>query len=271
MKIKLEGFDFLKDRLISEGNELVEMGEEIKLSTKTDGPFPAPILEALGIKVDNLPETYRIVKFFNYDFSPQTIVTIPIVGMMQSGLGFPLESGLAARFIDKEPDIFSSDTLIEVLREMHYVGFVYAAYNTDKLCSFGLGAGMYIYNLLESLEGKLTSFINLEDRLLESWTLSVVLSRYPFPFRKSDSELCFKVTPQAKRHLHLFNTEKNKSMFYTSNTFLGIATSWATTLHEAENRVMRTLDGLDIHAKQYRKDLADSVQWYKIKDYVITS
>jgi hypothetical protein len=270
MKIKLNGFEFLKQRFLNEGDELVTHGADLYLNEEADGAFPKAMLDALGITLDKGPEIYRFLKFFNKDFSPQTIVALPLRGLIGEGLGYDTEVGMACRFVSAEPDIFMNEILIETLQEMNYTGFVYAAYN-DELCSFGLGAGMAFYNVLESIEGTLTDFLNINDRLLESWTLSILLTRYPYPFKLKANNIAFKIYPQAYKHMHLWDCQKNKNLFYTNSTKIGVACSWATTLLEAEKRVLRTLDGLEIPQKQYRRDIASSVRWFEIKNQVMTS
>lgn len=270
MRIKLNGFEFLRDRLMCEGNDIVSTAPDIYLNSTADGAFPGAMLEAMGISLNSGPEKYRLLKFFHEDFSPQTIVALPIVGFMGEGLGLELIAGTACRFVSSEPDVFMNEVLIDTLKEMNYTGFVYAAYG-EELCSFGLGAEYAFYNILESIEGKLTDFLTLKDRLLESWTMSVLLSRYPYPFQEKHSNIAFTVMPQVKKHLHLFNVKKDKNMYYTNSTKLGIACSWATTLSEAEKRVLRTLDGLDIPQKQYRRDLSSSIKWFEVKNQIMVS
>jgi len=209
MKIKIVGFPFLHDRLLEEGNEFVKSGEDIFLNEQADGELPRVVVESLGLEVRQEKEYFSVVKFFHEGFSSQTIVAIPMRGFMPGGLGLDMVSGYACRFVDKAPPLFENESLGEMLREMRYTGFLTAGFGRD-LCSLRLGAGLVFYNVLEGIPGLLTDFLTKRGRLLESWTYSVLLSRYPFPAEGKAERIAFAVDPSASRHLHFFGAERSR-------------------------------------------------------------
>ena len=270
MKVKLVGFDFLRERLTQEGCEFVGSGEELFLNEQADGELPKVVLSSLGIKTRNEPERFGVMKFFHNGFSPQTIVTLPVWGMMPGNLGANIQTALAARFIPSTPPVFENEDLSLTLAEMNYTGFVTAGFG-QELCSLRLGAGMAFYNVMEGIPGLLIDFLTGKNMLLESWTYSVLLSRFPYPAMEKADRVAFSVDPQARGHLWFFKVQRQKNAFFTADTRIGIATSWATTLHEAARRVLRTLEGINIPEKQYRTDLTNACRWYEVKEHQAVS
>ncbi len=271
MKIKLEGYEFLKERLETEGTELVNNDWDIRLNEMSEGKIPRSIVESLGVDLVEGEELFRFVKLFNKDFSPQTLVAIPIVGMMNGGLGYNTTVGMGCRFVNTEPDIFFNQSFTDTLNEMDFTGFISALMSPHGLIELRMGAGMALYNILEGVQGRLEDFLSLKERLLESWTLSVALSRYPYPYENKFKPVSFVVSKKAQEHFYPFKCSQRKNLFSTEHTFVGLATSWATTLQEAEKRVLRTLNGIELPAKQYRTDLCQAVRWQDVKDYAETS
>lgn len=277
MKVRLSGrvMNALAYQLIEEGEELVGEGEELLLTdTLTKGlgivvggdcTFPRVVVEAMGYELSLAPRQVSVLRWFDREWRPQVILGFPLLTHMSHDLGAPAECGIACRYIHSGPlvELFDNSMLATTLREMKYIGLVTISTTLEgDVTQVQTGAPCFaIFNLLEGIRGRTVEFFTGETpALMESWTVGLVLSRFPWPFITSMSSVqVYGITPAIKKHLWLLDTISYKRAFTCEGPLIGVATAWSQTLSEATRRVMRTLDAVECPERQYRTDVVTSV------------
>lgn len=261
MKIKLTGYETLKRPLVLEGHEIVleEAGVEFDEGKELDIPLSGVGLLQLPMTTVSGGELVRTIRWFDGEWwSQQTLLGIPLLTMMNDGLGESVETGLVCKFInsDRLNALFANAGLVSFLMKMKHVGFVTLALGQDlNVLSVRLGAGIGLFNALEGFAGPTLDLLMHGGPLLESWTVSIVVSRYPFPMMDMATErIYFENGNPAEKHLWFYGLEGFRYSFYTERTKVCVASAWATTLGDACNRVYRTCRELVIPKKQYRTD-----------------
>jgi hypothetical protein len=204
-------------------------------------------------------------------WTSQVLVGLPLVGLMENGLGRQISVGCCASYLDekslecKAVQVSLRPELVVLLQEMNHngpVSFWFSAVD-GGLASLETGIPSWgLYNLLEGVPGKLSEFFSRpnEMRLRESWTSSLVLSRYPWPCKTHTEEnLQFNnLNDEIEKHFWLGEHTQFKSSLYTRSTLIGVCTSWARTMLEAATRSSRTAQNLQITEAQYRRDSAQT-------------
>lgn len=295
MKIKLNGpfSSALRYALVKEGNEVVEESPEMIITDTLlepikgvaivggDYTFPLVVAESLGIPMaQSLPVDFVVSRYYDHGWRDQTLVGVPLLTTMNCGLGSeaPNGVGFAARYIHDGPllELFDNSKLDAVLSKMPYSGFV-------SFCgSLSLGNGLFsvtklscgipFYGLYSALEGastRISDFFSGESpRLLESWTVGLIVTRSPWPFAEVSHRVFIdNLNESVRKHLWLPYITTYKKSAYTDYTFLGVSTSWAKSLGEAGRRVLRTLKNLSVDSKQHRTDLVSVVsqKWHLLQ------
>jgi hypothetical protein len=184
---------------------------------------------------------------------------------MNNELGSPAEAGMACRYIHESPlcDVFGNETLQAALREMQYVGLVSVSMVLDgRVTGIQTGAPCWgLYNLLEGIRGRTVEFLTGETTgLMESWTVGLLMSRFPWPFEARHSQVKIGgMTPAIEKHFWSLETSGYKRAFVSTGPLVGVATAWSPTLSEANRRALRTLEAIELPGKQYRTDVVSSV------------
>lgn len=264
MKVKLIGYNTLERAIKMEGDIIVEKDEELLLDESNEKSLPEVAMDALGFSFGHGNEAFSVTKRFAKSWGTQTFVSFPLPYLMDGDLGYKMEAGRTGRYIQDNPYDTLFENLNVLLSEMKYQGFVSLRFNQKKeLVDIFFGAGLALYCMLEGVKGKITKFFTGEEGVLESWTISLILSRYPYPFKETSNRLFLKIFPSIEKHLWFYALKSHRKSFYIDSTKICIVSAWATSLNEAARRVYRTCEGLDIPLKQYRIDVAPyaSKQW----------
>ena len=280
----LEEFAPLKRHLELEGNKFVN-GSEIKdadlvISTKLRenvkgvekdvpvvGGFSRYRDEALKM-MGYIPSARRkegdlvFTRWFDFNSSwhNQISVGIPLDRFMVGGLGPKIDSGYASRYI-QSTTIFDRPGLSGLLEALRFIGWVSIEVSSEdgsvtQLYTWAHPIGMY--NILEGVPGSLAEwFLNpFNVRLTESWVVSVLISRYPFPHSlEGDKIVLDGISTSTEKHYWLYGPEEFKRSLSSTSTVLGIATAWDKTLHGASDLLYSKLDRLRIENIQYRTDV----------------
>jgi hypothetical protein len=262
MKIKLLGYETLKRPLTLEGHEIVTDGAEFSFDESKELEIPlsgVSLLDLPATKMDEDGELARCIRWFDGEWwSTQTLLGIPLLTMMNDNLGEARETGLVCKFVnsDKLNGLFSNAGLVSFLMKVKHRGFVTITLGQDLgVLSIKLGAGIGLFNALEGFSGPILDLLLKGGPLLESWSVSIVVSRYPYPLYEVATErLYFKDGNPAEKHLWFFGLEGFRFSFYTERTKVCVASAWARTLGDACNRVYRTCRELAIPKKQFRTD-----------------
>ena len=257
MKVKLRGYNTLRRTIELEGDSIVEKDEDLFLDENIEGSITTVAAEALGFSFGIGDEAYMVTKRYNSGWDNQTYISYALRTLMNNDLGFPLEVGRAGRYIQDKICCDHFEKLNSLLDEMNYFGFISLKFNADNnLIDVLFGAGLALYGMLEGVSGKISSFFKDSGKILESWSVALVLSRYPYPFKPTCDRLFFDLPPSVAKHLWFFDLKGFRKGFYTDKTAICIVSAWATSLNEAARRVYRTCQGLDVPLKQYRTDVA---------------
>lgn len=273
MKVKLEGkWIYLKHRLELEGDEVVKAEEDIILSdvfsSSTIGGsfvFPDVLLETCGFEMSKESVDLVIFRWFSKDWFPQTIVSLPLIGLMNENLGPLVQVGSVASFSHNEKlsELFENTILTSTLKEMGLVGFVSISLDSfGKVVSLQAGTPHEEFlSVLEGTKGRIVDFLTgKEPVFLESWTASLALSRSPWPHDlKGDRGFIEGITKDSDKHLWLGDVVRYRKSIYSDSTFLGYSTAWAVTPGEACRRALRTLRNLKVDGKQYRTDMGPTI------------
>lgn len=277
MKVRLSGrtMGALTHQLVEEGEELVNEGEELLLTdTLTKGlstvvggdcTFPRVVVEAMGFEPSLAPRQVCVMRWFDQGWRPQVILGFPLLTHMPHDLGAPCECGIACRYIHGGPlvELFDSPMLASTLREMKYIGLVTISTTIEgDVTQVQTGAPCYaLFNVLEGIRGRTVEFFTGETpALMESWTVGLVLSRFPWPFVTPMPPVQVNgIMPAIEKHLWLLDTTSYKRAYTCDGPVVGVATAWSQTLSEATRRVMRTLDAVECPGRQYRTDVVTSV------------
>jgi len=245
--------------VISETNTLVRDDRFIYSHIE----FPHAILKALNLDVVFSETKYFFTKWYDYKqgWGKQTFLGIPIHGFMDGGLGRETTTSVCGRYVEgyKTPDIFTSDILHGFLNDLCCRGFVtieFSAHHEITIIRTGVPYGG-LYNILEGAKGTLVEFLlnPFENRLIESWTSNVLVSRYPFPFELSCNKISIhNVTPEVEAHVWFYDIDRFRRSISTKSTKVARVTAWGQSLSESNRRVLRTAFELSIPLKQFRLD-----------------
>lgn len=258
MKIKLTGYETLKRPLVLEGHEIVSEGAEVEFDEAKELEIPPSGVELLQLPASEGEELLRVIRWFDGEWwSQQTLLGIPLLTMMNDNLGEVTETGLVCKFVnsDRLNALFANAGLVSLLMKMKHRGFVTLFLGRDLgVLKLRLGPGIGLFNVLEGFNGPILDLLLRGGPLLESWSVSIVVSRYPFPFDETGERLYFEAGNPAEKHLWFYGLEGFRRSFFTDRTKVCVASAWARTLGDACNRVYRTCRELNIPKKQYRTD-----------------
>jgi hypothetical protein len=249
----------LKSRIERDGDELVHERSKADVVIPTSFMIPKEVLPSFGFECSTAEPNYTVSRWWNgQSWMPQLIVGVPLLRLMNNGLGLRVPVGYAARFVptfSREED-FENPTLQSFLQESKFQGFCTFAYVQESVCEVhtGLPYGL-TYNLLESVRGKLGEWFLRPGRLLESWTCSLLVSRPCFPFQRN-SLVQHSVYYDLSQSTYEDQTvEGHVHMFPNNSTQVAFVTAWSRSLHDSSERVLNVCRCLKVPDKQYRTDL----------------
>lgn len=281
-QMTLEG-DFVTE--VSKPSDAVECDLVITDTTMIDSPapvvggdreIPAAMASAFGYDASSArrPEFF-LSKWFDRiaGWGDQTLIGIPLYGLMNNNLSVQVPVGSALRYINKSPlsDMFSNVRLEKLLHDASFTGFVsiWLILGDSPLVT-NISTFLPFYSLFAVIEGctsKISDFLSGTSRLRESWTVSLLVSRWPFPAEGPVERVNVNgLHNEVLRHFWTPYVHSHRKSYYTDNTLIGIATSWSPHLREANRRSVRTAGAIQVENKQYRTDLASVVQitWARI-------
>ncbi len=269
MKVALDGrYRILERNIRLEGDEVVPRtaGPDVLLGWPSEYVFPRAIVESMGFEPSEGPPDFYAFRWSDSgEWRDQVLVGFPLRTLMDGDLGPPVEAGMACRFVPRESpagEAFERRELADALQYLDYRGFVTIGLSIEdlelRLKEVRIGWVPYwgFLNALEGVPGRILEWVaNPDVRLMESWTVSLLLSRWPYP-AKQKSERAFIGIPgrEAEKHLWLWNVEGHRKSLYTDGTLVGVATAWSPTLSEACRRAIRTLSNVELEGKQFRLD-----------------
>jgi hypothetical protein len=196
-------------------------------------------------------------------WNSQTLFGIRLQGLMNSNIGADVEVGCATRFVrsEKLDELFTNPLLCSHLESQKFVGFLTLGLTPEvdvTSVSFSLPPYAW-FALVEGCDEEIGEFFSnpLRSRVRESWVVSQLLSRFPFP--AANTYMGISISPpldDARRHFHPFVPLG----VHTTSTRIAVVSAWGLTLQEASRRVGRTLDAFPLLEKQYRTDVSRAVE-----------
>lgn len=276
MRIHLLGesrdFSLLEGKIEREGDEVVE-GEDVGESGLVvssnlgqgrgvfyhDIELPQQITEVLGLKVRPSNPDYFLSRWWDGEFSDQTLLSFPSFGLMNYDLGPQICTGCCSRFVDSLAfDHLFTASMGGYLKEIGLSGFVSIGMTLGgEVTGVWLGLPFFsLFNLLECSRQTISETLSSPNRFLESWTASVLISRSPFPYSEtSDPTTVEGIPASALRHLWLYPHTIVRKSPTTSLTRIAVSSSWHQYSDGAEHFAYLAAWGIEVEGKQFRTDV----------------
>lgn len=264
MKVFLgESVKGLRKRVEEEGDEVVEKGWEREICREEE-KIEKGSLDLLGFETGEEKDVrfFLAKSFCAGELGDQTIVGLPIVGMMDGGLGAREIVGWGTRFVtfDERIKLFRKACVQELVRSLKAPGgFLGIWFDKDskviKISTFL--PPLAFYPLMENVKSKISDFY--EHRLRPSWSVGYMLTASPFPGKKeSYRRFAVKVPKVVRTHYSHFGGF-SRDTYYSDTLDVGVVTAWSDSLKNACSRVQRTMENIDFEGKQHRLDLFSSL------------
>ena len=157
-----------------------------------DEDIPIELVKAMGYKVESVRSDFVVFKWFDSlgGWGTQTILGFPLNGHMDQGLGLDTPSGIGLRYVSGTimEELFSNTNLITTLKELGHNGFVSfgCSFTKRSFIVNTLSTNPPPYGIFAVMEGcgiKISEFFSdpLGYKLMESWSVGLLLSRCPWP------------------------------------------------------------------------------------------
>lgn len=120
-----------------------------------------------------------------------------------------------------------------------------------------------LYNLLSGVPKSLSGFFArpFETHLHESWTVGILISRYPYPYELVGEKVILEGLDRGvEKNFWCFSPVEFNGVVHTEETRLGIVCHWGAFLHEACERSYATAGCLSVKDIQWRDDLQMTVK-----------
>ena len=230
-------------------------------------------------EADVRDKDFELVKWWDQGqgFRDFTLIAFPMVGTWSQGLGYPALLGYSARYVIpvKIDSFFNSEVLHSFLNHSKYNGPVSALFSFEEALEgvrfLGVNTGfqMHLFNLLEGVSGRLMDFfmgVCLSPK--ESWTISLHLSVFPWPYEDKEAIVEGLHRRDVSRHFYKFEGRREKDLWITKQGEVGVASAWSPNLNDAGSRVLRTMENIKLSRKQYRTDIVPVTKrlWRRVVD-----
>lgn len=220
-----------------------------------------------------------VVKWFDRSqgFHPQLLLGFPVSKFMVGDLGTCVQAGMGARYMsecDLLQDLFMGNVALKAtLEAMGFSGPVIIERDsrTKGVVSIHMGLrSIVLYNMFEGLPCSIVEWLDdpLSKTLYQSWTVNILVSRYPYPFQLEDGNVPLTgLTRSAEKHFWTFGGTEFKRSVSTHQTRLGLATGWGQTLSDAGRTSLSLARSVDVPDVQYRTDVPLVVgdRWHDVQ------
>lgn len=232
----------------------------------------------LGIEPSGKEPTHVVVRWFaNGAYLHQTFVGIPLLGLMDGGLGPPVESGMAGRYIQSHAfeEHFSNPNLLALLKDTSHHGPVSFTFSYHDLVRFQLGIPFWgVYAILEGIRGStFAEWLASPTRLYESWCGALLVSRFPYPAEQRDSRTS--VFGIEEQKVWMLGGEKHRDGYVTDETLIGVVSGRGGegrgSLNDVGRKILHTCQQIKLEGIQYRTDMAEWVRgkWAELREFAI--
>lgn len=262
----------LKKHLEAQGDQLVT-AESCTAELVVENPIELDP-DLVGISRAIGDPTHTVTRWYTEgEFSQQTYVGIPLIGVMNDSNGAKVPVGLVGRYV--RPELFSwlfqEDGLLSFLKELNYSGFITYKLAWNDVVGLQTGVPYWgIYGILEGVRGaKISDWLSRPFRLYETWTASVLVSRFPYPGKDTGERTS--VGGLEGEHTWVLGGDEFKGVRMTGETEIAVVT-WADgVINEMARGVRRVCQEIKIEGVQYRTDLADiaRLRWSELRERAI--
>lgn len=283
MRVFLSGVEFegFRQRLERDGHEVVESSTKADLalvSSPTSSEFrpvsgqrvvyggvtlPRLSLQAAGLAVDPVVEQrqslFTLSRWFDQNGWREDLdlFGVPLVGLMNEGLGAPVEVGWVGH-PSKDSCLFEhfhNPVLGEIFKKFEHRGFVTIRTTREGVVECHTGLPRWAgYAAGEGVKGGLAEWCEKPSPFLDSWTAALLVSRWPWPAEAKGDEAEVGSPLEAERHVWRLGRANAWTEARTKRTEVLVVSSWAKDLSEATWRALRTCRNLTLPCKQYRTD-----------------
>lgn len=232
--------------------DTVGQGTELDLRTRF---VPLSVLEAVGLETTDGPPTGFVTRWFDGEWHPQEFLGCRIRGVMNENLGLNMVSGYGGRYGHVE-GVWTPE-LAGLLKEMEIRNFVTLGLNGGKIACCQSGVPFPgLFCLLEGIPSRLAKWLIEPRELMESCVVSIVVTRYPWPFQESHERASVGgITSGLLKHFWSTTLKSHRKGYYVDDTFVGVSTGWARNFGEANARALVSCWTLQVSGKQFRTDL----------------
>jgi len=243
-----------------EGDTITEEEPELELDLRTE-TLPLQGLQALGYEtVSGVPEFYAC-RWFDGEWHSQEFLGVRVCGVMNENLGWDVPTGFGGFYhrsgFEWKPELAS------VLKQMKVRNFVSIGLTSDLKVT-GLQTGIPFPGLFCVLEGipcRLGEWLAGPREILESATVSVAVTRSPFPYQGQDKKVLVDgLSMSVLKHLWLPFTRRFRKGWFTESTLVGVASGWAKDWSGANWRALVSCRAVGVLQKQYRTDIGAQVR-----------
>ena len=240
---------------------------------------PRALSDAWGFEILEGQRDYFLGRWYDEGWHSQVMAGVPVRGLMNWGLGSPGETALGMRFLDprKSDHLFQNPDLMGALEGWGVRSLVRFWFSVEGNMT-GVEVSLddlALLNLMESLKGRPGGFFQSphETRLSETWTVSVVLSRFPWPWKGDRPSERVKVTGLGQDkwpHFYDLDLHDQREFAFTDEPILGVMTYWGQTLSQAHEGLFRLCRQVEAEGLQYRTDVGPAVGsvWAKVRRHL---
>ena len=229
--------------------------------------LPAAVLRAAGLHlaIDD-PVAFAARVWQGESWGPQTALGVLAQGTLPGGRGAPGYTASAARCVSTPAakELWAAPEVSGVLANGAYRGLVWALLTSDgSLCSVVAAppAGA-LFAALEGVEDRASWLRDPTTPLYETWTCSLLVSRWPWPAESGDTVEIPRLEDRASKHFW------GPQGVLTRDTLLGCATAWSERLGDCVGRAAHTAMSVAVPTLQWRlgahKDLLE--RWGMLMD-----
>lgn len=241
-------------------------------------PIMAPVLEMYGVTLSGLKTKYFTTMWHDgQTYKPWVFVGLPVFGLIGEGNGADVCVAVGGRFINR-PEVKATklhDTVHDIIVEFEYRGFVSFGFDEQGgLTSAYFGVPYYgIYNLMEARHKQSVAEALEDYKPWHSWTLSEVVSRYPWPLVERGE--AFVVNGERSGRLWLWdweNVQASRTLFSTQSNLVGVMSTTTGSGILATVGVSRAeVEQLEFPERQMRFGLVDTIRdsWALAKSQLI--
>lgn len=235
------------------GSSVVGIGIEV----------PKVVLQSIGYNVVNGERkkddiVYVLSKWFDNNFSDQTLISLPVFGRHNDNLGEDILSACGSRYMIEEhmSAMFDREELIEFLELSKHVGFVSMEFRNVEFVGLHLGIPFLgIYNAFQGVYIDLATWLSNPQPLLESWSLSLLVST-----EHSVEGTRVPTNELLERRVWWLTESHKKDFVHIRSRELAVVSGWGLSPRAAQQRVLDICRRLEIPGKLYRTDVASQVE-----------